>query len=88
MGGWVGGGMDINIYIACLRQLVAFAPKVIIGNNYRRYGRMGGQRERARGGVGLPLLSSEAKNKRGKLRCLFNSALLCRKKNFLYIFMM
>ena len=49
---------------------------------------MGGQRERARGGVGLPLLSSEAKNKRGKLRCLFNSALLCRKKNFLYIFMM
>jgi hypothetical protein len=42
--------MDINIYIACLRQLVAFAPKVIIGNNYRRYGRMGGQRERARGG--------------------------------------
>ena len=50
MGGWVGGGMDINIYIACLRQLVAFAPKVIIGNNYRRYGRMGGQRERARGG--------------------------------------
>jgi hypothetical protein len=25
MGGWVGGGMDI----ACLRQVVAFAPKVI-----------------------------------------------------------
>ena len=34
MGGWVGGGMggwmDTNIYIACLRQVVAFAPKVII----------------------------------------------------------
>jgi hypothetical protein len=29
MGGWVGGGMDTNIYIACLRQVVAFAPKVI-----------------------------------------------------------
>jgi hypothetical protein len=26
MGGW----MDTNIYIACLRQVVAFAPKVII----------------------------------------------------------
>jgi hypothetical protein len=34
MGGWVGGGMggwmDTNIYITCLRQVVAFAPKVII----------------------------------------------------------
>jgi hypothetical protein len=28
--GWVGRGMDTNIYIACLRQVVAFAPKVII----------------------------------------------------------
>jgi hypothetical protein len=27
---WVGRGMDTNIYIACLRQVVAFAPKVII----------------------------------------------------------
>ena len=26
MGGWV----DTNIYIACLQQVVAFAPKVII----------------------------------------------------------
>jgi hypothetical protein len=26
MGGWV----DTNMYIACLRQVVAFAPKVII----------------------------------------------------------
>ena len=26
----MGGGMDANIYIACLRQVVAFAPKVII----------------------------------------------------------
>ena len=26
MGGW----MDTNIYIACLWQMVAFAPKVII----------------------------------------------------------
>jgi hypothetical protein len=26
----MGGGMDTNIYIACLRQVVAFAPKVII----------------------------------------------------------
>jgi hypothetical protein len=34
MAGWVGGGMggwvDTNIYAACLRQVVAFAPKVII----------------------------------------------------------
>jgi hypothetical protein len=30
MGGWVVGGMDANICIACLRQVVAFAPKVII----------------------------------------------------------
>jgi hypothetical protein len=30
MGGWLGGGMDANICIACLRQVVAFAPKVII----------------------------------------------------------
>ena len=36
MGGWVadswrihGGWMDTNKYIACLRQVVAFAPKVI-----------------------------------------------------------
>ena len=28
--GWIGGGMDTYIYIACLRQVVAFAPKVII----------------------------------------------------------
>jgi hypothetical protein len=27
---WVGRGMDTIIYIACLRQVVAFAPKVII----------------------------------------------------------
>jgi hypothetical protein len=27
---WVGRGMDTNIYIVCLRQVVAFAPKVII----------------------------------------------------------
>jgi hypothetical protein len=26
----VGEGMDTNIYIACLWQVVAFAPKVII----------------------------------------------------------
>ena len=26
----MGGGMDTNIYIACLRQVVAFAPKVVI----------------------------------------------------------
>jgi hypothetical protein len=26
----MGRGMDANIYIACLRQVVAFAPKVII----------------------------------------------------------
>ncbi len=25
----VGGGMGASIYIACLRQVVAFAPKVI-----------------------------------------------------------
>jgi hypothetical protein len=25
----MGGGMDANICIACLRQVVAFAPKVI-----------------------------------------------------------
>jgi len=25
----MGGGMDTYIYIACLRQVVAFAPKVI-----------------------------------------------------------
>jgi hypothetical protein len=30
MDGWVSGRMDTNIYIACLRQVVAFAPKVII----------------------------------------------------------
>jgi hypothetical protein len=30
VGGRMGGGMDTNIYIACLRQVVAFAPKVII----------------------------------------------------------
>jgi hypothetical protein len=30
MGGWVVGGMDANICIACLRQVVVFAPKVII----------------------------------------------------------
>ena len=29
MGGWRDGLMDTNIYIACLRQVVAFAPKVI-----------------------------------------------------------
>ena len=29
MGGGMGGGMDANIRIACLRQVVAFAPKVI-----------------------------------------------------------
>jgi hypothetical protein len=28
--GWVGRGMDTNIYIACLRPVVAVAPKVII----------------------------------------------------------
>ena len=26
----MGGGMDTYMYIACLRQVVAFAPKVII----------------------------------------------------------
>jgi hypothetical protein len=30
MGGGMGKGMDVNICIACLRQVVAFAPKVII----------------------------------------------------------
>ena len=46
----------IPIYIACLRQVVAFAPKVIKMRRLRRrtregwrYGRMGGRRERARG---------------------------------------
>ena len=54
--------------IACLRQVVAFAPKVIKMRRLqrrtregRRYGRMGGRRERARGegqggGIGLALL--------------------------------
>jgi hypothetical protein len=44
-----------NIYIACLRQVVEFAPKVIKMRRLRRrtregYGRMGGRRERATGG--------------------------------------
>ena len=30
MGRGMGKGMDANIFIACLRQVVAFAPKVII----------------------------------------------------------
>ena len=45
MGGW----MDTNIYIACRRQVVAFAPKVIKCAAYGvaqgrgwRYGWMGG----------------------------------------------
>ena len=57
-----------KVIIACLRQVVAFAPKVIKMRRLqrrtregRRYGRMGGRRERARGegqggGIGLALL--------------------------------
>jgi hypothetical protein len=30
LGGGMDKGMDANICIACLRQVVAFAPKVII----------------------------------------------------------
>ena len=48
----MGGGMDTYIYIACLRQVVAFAPKVIKcaygaikGNKMRRL------RRRTRKGV-------------------------------------
>ena len=52
MDGW----MDTNIYIACLRQVVAFAPKVIkcaIGAimNGRRYGWIGGRKDGYKGGV-------------------------------------
>jgi len=62
-----------KVIIACLRQVVAFAPKVIKMRRLqrrtregRRYGRMGGRRERARGegqggGIGLALLWSKKK---------------------------
>ena len=50
--------MDTNIYIACLRQVVAFAPKVIKCAAYGvaqgrgwRYGRIGGRKDRYKGGV-------------------------------------
>jgi hypothetical protein len=52
MEGWIGGGMDAYICIACLRQVVAFAPNVIKcavgaikGNKMRRL------RRRTREGV-------------------------------------
>ena len=82
MDGW------IPIYIiACRRQVVAFAPKVIKCAAYGvaqgrgwRYGQMGGQRERARGGCGF---SSLVKQKiKGK-----NYAVFCfaGKRIFFYI---
>ena len=56
MGRGVGGGMDANICIACLRQVVAFAPKVIkcaigaIKGNYCAVGAiMNGRREGSEG---------------------------------------
>jgi hypothetical protein len=88
MGGGMGGGMDTNIYIACLWQVVAFAPKVIIllpasgrwSHSLPTFKLMRRLRRRTR-----VYEAYEVKNKREKLRCL----LLRRKKKIIFfIFMM
>ena len=70
--------MDTNIYIACLRQVVAFAPKVTKMRRLRRR-----TREGQKSGCRFMNVAYEVKNKREKIRCL----LLRQKKNFyIYIY--
>jgi len=75
--------MDTYIYIACLRQVVAFAPKVIKcaygaikGNKMRRL------RRRTRKGCGFSSLVKQ--NKKGK-----NCAVFCfaGKRKLLYLYL-
>ena len=83
MGGGMGGGMDANICIACLRQVVAFAPKVIKcaygaikGNKMRRL------RCRTRKGCGFSsLMKKKIKAKNCAVFCFAGK----RKIFFIYL---